>query len=286
LPAGATFCLQCGQMYAAAGPGGALVARKGRNAALVSLGVVAAVLAAFAGLSASGLLRFGEMPAQGNLQAPGAQEDSGLTRRADEPDQTLAATDTKITMPADVRAWLEHLERIEKKKNAIHIDQSDNAKLSARMLEGAGGLTSVEDVNTFTDPDASVPDLRVDVTKMFDEMKEPWLALRKEFLNGPRVPAECTALAQSYESGLVSIPGSIDELTAILKSFNPTDTNARKEADSARSSARNVGQTHRANVDRSFIKADDQLEAICRKYETKKWFDIHSGTLGGSGLAK
>src|ERR1044071_5586632 len=53
-PAGATFCLQCGQMFVAAGPGGALVAKKQRNAGLLSIAVGAGVLALFGGLAASG----------------------------------------------------------------------------------------------------------------------------------------------------------------------------------------------------------------------------------------
>lgn len=296
MAAGATFCLQCGQMYATVGPTGALVAKKQRNAVLLSIAVVITVLAAFAGMAASGLIKIGGAAPPPGLSAKAGATDSMLTRPGDEPEAMLTRPAEEkapalvesgpISMPADVRAWLEHLERIEKKKNDLHVDQSDTAKMAAKMLEGAGGITSIEDVNTLTDPDAAMPDMRGDVTAMFEELKQPWVALRAEFQRGPRVPAECAGLAATYSAALANIPSTIDQLTGIVSGFNPQDSNAQSLAERARSAARGVGRNHKGSVDGSFSQADELLETICEKYNTRKWFDIHSGRLGGGGFVR
>ena len=95
-------------------------------------------------------------------------------------------------MPADVRAWLEHLERIERKKNELHGKAVDEVLLTTSILQGAGGLGSIEDVDTITNPDAGMVDRRGDVTDMTARLTKPFSDLKEEFLTtGPPCPREC-----------------------------------------------------------------------------------------------
>src|SRR5688572_13383469 len=129
IPAGATFCLQCGQMFvAAAGGATALPVVAKRNILPFVLGALGAVIAVFGGLWASGLLSFGNTPPETVLRVPAKEQSVGLARRGEQQEPSIARAG--VRMPDDVRAWLEHLERIEKKKNDLHAEQLSDATVT------------------------------------------------------------------------------------------------------------------------------------------------------------
>ena len=285
LAPGATFCMQCGQMFGVTLGGAAAVPIDAkRNLLPFAVGAVAALVAVLGGLMASGLLRFGSGPSEAVLRVPAKPPPSVLAKRDDAPEPGLAKTGIK--MPDDVRAWLEHLERIEKKKNELHAEQLSDASVTKMMLEGASGLT-VEDVGTFSDPDASVPDPRASIEKTIKGMAEPWRDLEKEFMTtGPRIPSECQPLASAYDRALTDIPSWIDEISGMMMGFDPTAPNPQANVKDARAKGRDIKGQHKLSVDASLANSDRMLADICRKYETAKWFDINTGTLAGSPLGR
>lgn len=248
--------------------------------------ICASLIAVFAGLFASGVLRFTSPPPGPAVRSRALVADSGLRAPARLPEATVRAPAEQTQMPPDVRAWLEHLARIEKKKNALHEDMANEAKIMEKMLSGLGGIENL-DVATILDPQAGMPDPRQNVAKMFREMAQPWRDLRAEFVNtGPPVPAECKPLANAFESGLAAIPEQIELLEQTLGGFDPAEPEVRKAAKGATDSARKVGKENKRSIDASFASADVLLGSIFRKYDTPKWFDIQTGTLSGSAFAR
>jgi uncharacterized protein (UPF0335 family) len=282
---GAAFCANCG-LVATGGGAAAVMAARQKNVIWTIGAILAAVLAVFLALLATGVLRFGAALPQTAIRAP-AEAPDGSLRVAAKPDEpVLKAGDKQITMPPEVRAWLEHLERMERKKNRIHEDMTNEAKIMERMLSGSSGIDSV-DVGTILDPEKGMPDPRMNVSEMFQEMAQPWRDLRREFLNtGPPMPAECRPLANAFAGGLAAIPEQIESLESVMSGFDPANPEVRAEAKSATDSARKVGREHKRPVDAEFAEADVLLANICRKYSTEKWFDINTGTLRGSPFGR
>lgn len=282
---GATFCTNCGQLFAVTSAGAVAIGAK-KPVALWVLAGIGGLLALTFGMAAVGILR---VPGLTPAHAVRMHGDSGVALKAPakEPAPAVVVPSEGDTMPDDVRAWLEHLRRIEEKKNALHRDQSDSSLLMGKMLEGMNGLSSVEDVRTLSDPDAGMPDPRGKVEDFFEQLAAPWRSLRTEFLTtGPKCPKECEPIRDAYADALTGIPEKIAELTNLVHSFNPSSDDAQSQAQSARSEARQIGAGHKAGIDANFSATDRKVAEICQKYNTKKWFDINSGDLGGNSLFK
>lgn len=301
LPAGASFCMHCGQMVAATVPGPSYVqsatipADVRRRNTLLAIAISAALLLfLFFGLKVSGLLPFGSRGTdQAALQARGqgtdiealaakgsAPDDALLQARGTAPTPTLEAA--KKTMPKDIHDWLEHLARIEKRKQALGGKQMEQMLLLKSTLTGAGGLSSADDVTKLTDPDYnSFPSIEK-AGSMIAELQPDWVALRTDFEAVPP-PPECKPIAEEYSGALTNIVDTFDSVSKILDNVTLTDQNKIKDsADQAKA----VGRNHRRGIDGNFERADDLVQGVCDKYQTRKWFkiDAHGGSSGLLGF--
>jgi soluble cytochrome b562 len=299
LAGGAAFCMHCGQMLAggaAQRPAqqmtGAMPAYapsaiaipadvKKRNTWL-AIGISAAVLLLlFFGLNATGALHLGTKPPdQATLNARGQLTDSTLQAKGGPTNPTLAAT--RVTMPDDIRNWLEHLARIERKKQALTNKQLEQAHELQGELQGASGLTSPEDVSKMSDPDYnSFPSIEK-AGAMIAQLQPDWKDLQKEFDSVPP-PKECQPIADQYDSGFDAMIETFDEIEKIVNGINLTD---QKQMKSSVDDARKAGRSSRRGIDGSFEKTDDLVQKICDKYETRKWFkiDAHGGSTGLMGF--
>ncbi|HRI45255.1 MAG TPA: zinc ribbon domain-containing protein [Fimbriimonadaceae bacterium] len=283
--AGARFCMNCGQALAppasataTPGDGGAAALPMPRRISPVwwAIGAVLAACAVLAGLGAMGVLGLagpkktdpvlsrGQGPAASILQRPGERTAPVLKR-------------DQITMPADVRAWLEHLERIEKAKQELQREQADELMIAMSSMNGlvsGFGIEGLLDEETTGDPEASIEKF-MPIEKMIGQ----WKALRRRFNEeGPPVPAECRDLRDHYDGVLMQVPGVMKDIATIAGNvFDPSKSQKMKDL-------REVQREHRQYIDEPLRRSDDILGQICDRYDTRKWFDIKVDSGGMMGL--
>jgi len=270
--------MNCGQALAPASApaaaGSAALPMPRRNSAVWwALGGVVAVGALLAGLQAFGILGLSgpkkgdpvlardQSPAASVLQRPGSSPAPVLPR-------------DQVSMPADVRAWLEHLERIEKAKQELQQEQADELMISMRSIDSlvsGFGLDGLLNEETTGDPEAGIESF-MPIEKMMGQ----WKDLRKRFNEeGPPVPEECRALRDHYDGVLMQVPGIMKDIGAIAGNvFDPAKSQKVKDL-------REVQREHRQYIDEPLRASDRLLGEICDRYDTRKWFEIK---VDGGGL--
>lgn len=261
---------------------------------------MALVLAIFFGLQASGILRFesntpkidnlkaeGGVPSQDLLRAEGGapaseplkaqgEAPAGIPLKAEgsAPAAPITQHAENVTMPDDIRKWLEHLERIEKRKNDLTIRQlSQMAVLLQQMkvLGGGMGLLNEEEGGYGGDTGPSET-----AKNSFDTLRPEWNQLIADFRGYPP-PAECRPIADDYYRAVSEIPGMNADLAGILESIAGSPENAA----GALEKVMKLQNTSKNVIDKYLGETDDKVGSVCRKYETKKWFDIKSDVGGG-----
>jgi hypothetical protein len=298
LPGGASFCMHCGQMLAGGVPrpvqapagmqGYAPVTAvalpdsvRKRNTWLAVAVAGVLILLLFFGLKAGGVLKFGaKAPEIPTLNARGETNGNLLQSTGKGTNPTLQSS--KITMPDDLYNWLKHLERCEKKKQALTGSQMRELKQLQAQLQGAGGMTTPQDVDNLSDPDYnSFPTIDKAVAA-FNEFQPDWEALKKEFDSVPP-PQECKPVAEAYDTGLQNM---IDIFASVSKIVESTHINDAGDIKKSADDARKVGLHHSRGIDGEFQETDDLVQSICDKYQTRKWFkiDAHGGTGGLFGF--
>ncbi len=294
---GGSFCMHCGQMLTPGTPRTAPQATgipayspaqplvmpdtRRRNTILAVVTGVLILIALLLGLNAAGILHLGgKSDAQKALQATGSSPANILQAKGTGPDPSLKAM--KKTMPDDIYNWLNHLARIEKKKQALTNKELLQARELQGELQGAGGLTSAKDVDNLSDPDYnSFPSIDK-ATAMIKELQPDWIALKQEFESVPP-PMECKPIAEQYSIALGNIIDTFSSIEQLIGGVSLTDQAQMK---SSTDQARAIGHDHRRGIDGSFEKTDSLVQDVCDKYETKKWFkiDAHGGTGGILGF--
>ncbi|MBC8066169.1 MAG: zinc ribbon domain-containing protein, partial [Chlorobia bacterium] len=239
IPADAAFCMHCGQKIQIPQPVAAQpmlqsapafpnpTAANPKKTTWIAIGTaLAMLLAIFFGLKASGFLQFGaknpkleSLKAKGNvpnqdlLKAEGSANGPDLLKaEGSQPPPILNRTAERIEMPDDIRRWLEHLEKIERRKNDLSLKQlSQMAILMQQMkvLGGGMGLLNGEDEGGDTGPSQTAK-------VSFDAMRPEWNQLIADFRNYPP-PAECRPIADDYYRAVSEIPGMNSDLAAILE---------------------------------------------------------------------
>jgi hypothetical protein len=275
---GASFCMHCGQSLAVAvAPTGAAPAfptptRDSKKVTLIAAGTaLALLLAVFLGLRASGLLQFGaKNPKLETLSAQGAQPGNPLLRaEGTSGPATLNQPATRVEMPPDVRAWLEHLERIENRKNELSLKQLSQMAVLMQQMKVLGGAMGL------LNPDSEAEDSSPSDTARasFDQLRPDWTQLIADF-QSKAPPAECKPIADDYLRAISEIPGMNSDLAAVLEGAS-TDPAKALEA------AMNLQNKSGGVIDRYLGETDGKVADICRKYETRKWFSIKSDVGGG-----
>lgn len=264
-------------------PGMFADARNAKRKSLATAAVVAIVLllAAILGLKASGLLRLGSTsPDIATLKASGANSNQdSLKAEASLPMPTLhkeAKTDKPLTMPKDVEDWLKHLERIERKKCELTLQQIANLKVFQQELSVLGpGIGSMDPYDQTID---GGQDPQHVVKGKFADLRPQWNDLIKEFNSVPP-PEECKPLADDYFHALNEIPAETADIMDVL---NQVTGNPQQ----ALVSAEKLKNRSFAEIDKPFQQADQRLQAICDKYGKSKWFNIKTDVAGTDQLGK
>lgn len=193
------------------------------------------------------------------------------------PLQVAKAMPDKAKMPQDVWDYLEHVRRIEEKKNELSIKQAADMKTFEVMLNTLGpGIGELDPYDQsgqgVPSGDANESKEPADVTKgKFENLRPQWEDLVKDF-ESKQPPAECQGLHDDYFAALNEIPGMITDLEDLL---NQVATNPQ----AALVKAQGLQSTSYKTIDKNFIQADGRVQGLCDKYEMKKWFNI--GDRGG-----
>lgn len=311
--AGAAFCMHCGQRYAPTAPAPAPAqapmmqgaapafpnpAVNSKKTTWIAIGTaLAMILAIFFGLRATGILQFGAknpqieaLRAEGNLteqellKAEGNLSGQELLRAEGEdpkipllraegspPPPTLNQGAQRIEMPADIRRWLEHLEAIEKRKNDLSMKQlSQMAVLMQQMKVLGGGMGMLNEEEGGYGGDLGPSET---AKGSFDAMRPEWNQLITDFRSFPP-PAECKPIADDYNRAINEIPGMNSDLAEILAGVASDPAAALEKVMKIQNTSSNV-------IDRYLGASDSKVGDICRKYETRKWFDIKTDVGGG-----
>lgn len=241
-----------------------------------------ALIAALFGARSLGLLRLGGASPRAGLQVRGEGPESALQLPSSVPPPGLqlpgkAATPslqepgTRKVMPADVEAWLKHLEECERIKQSVVNDQASSGMTAQDELEAQKLKQWLDD-----DPDSDSGKAPNQYAKehYMDKFSAPWIALKRKFLS-VNPPQECVAIASSYNTGLSQMPDVMHDLGEVLAG----DLSHPDEAIKAAKQALPLSQVATTN----FRQTDDGVAAICSKYEKAKWFGVTGINIDGPG---
>lgn len=266
----APFCSQCGLSMKAAPAGGASNSRAAIPIAIgATLGII---LLALWGAVAAGWLRFGaKAPASESLRVQASASGGALQLPAKATGQP-ALDKSALTMPDDVRKYLEFLEKIEKKKVDLSNRMIAELQIFATKLKTFGGAEGLLNHDEDVGGDGKRPD--TETQGALNGVKADWTSLVDEFKSYPP-PAECQPLADNYYHALAEIPGMAGDIMELFDLI-------AKDPATALQKAKGMQNTSSEQIDRYFKASDGQLGDICTKYNTAKWFTIREDVGGGS----
>ncbi|MBL8047240.1 MAG: hypothetical protein JNJ45_01030 [Chthonomonas sp.] len=183
----------------------------------------------------------------------------------------------KISMPADVLAYLQHVERIEGMRVKMSRKQLSEALIMFTEMSGLrGGIDAVRDL---ADPDAPTPDPEdapsKKVGRSAEDKRRDWRTLEEQFL-AVNPPAECVTLRNEYQTALHETGTMISEILDAIEQ-------ASESPEAALTALQGMQNTSGGRIDVKARAADGTVAAICRKYLTDKWFSI-TGDVGGGSM--
>lgn len=193
--------------------------------------------------------------------------------------------DERTGMPADIRAWLQHLERIERQRRDLTLRQIGSFTVTMTQLQLGGAMDMLKDMmGGAMDPSSTETPEKPPTTERFHEeviaAREDWKRLRDEFASLPP-PAECVPIRDEYEIALRETSGMMmDLLDAVDRAFaNPEDSAQLQQVVGELQAMRGKSTV----IDAAGRKSDQLVGEICSKYDTPKWFSI-SADIGSTNM--
>jgi hypothetical protein len=276
--------MQCGQPVA-----GAVAAKRSMPQGwIIAIICLLATLAALGGLAASGYFRAigqgrdgtalqaeGAQPGNQSLIAEGSQSNNNVLRAEREgTPPTLPANGERVVMPDDVRNWLEHLERTERRREELSTEQLTSAMTMMTTLQLGTTLSNIEALlngeESGEEPRSPAQTVRADI----GAMESAWKTLDREFQSVPP-PAECIPIKASYDQ-------TLGETGAMIVHIVDQVSRADEDRDGALNALMKMRGTSSERIGKPARNTDDMVYQICRKYNTRKWFAIRSDF--GSGI--
>lgn len=295
-PQGAQFCMACGQRLAAPQPPPepqqpqqkllsvpsptpdpyATFTKKNRAWWIVG-GVAALVALLLFGLGASGVLGMGKRGRVASVLSSGLKPDVPFMERVGEPagpvTEAGAAPAERLKMPDDVRAWLEHLERMEVKRKEIGVNELSGLMVTFATLQVGG---SADVLKGLIEDDPMGPDRPTpaqDFSRDAARIREEFRALRDEF-NSVQAPDECIPTQSSYNQTLGETGAMVNDVMDAL-------SRSAQDPQGAIAALKRMQGGSAARVDAPAKESDRHVGAICAKYGERKWFSIDSDVGGG-----
>jgi|GEM_PF-6628980 len=289
----AKFCSHCGTACAPAGSPHQVhmqapmpaprPAPRGKSVAILApLAALLLVGGTFGALKGAELLRQkGKAGSAEVLKQEGKAAPASILKQEGEPSGTAiratASTPPDETMmPADVRAYLEHVRQVELKRSELATDQLAELKTKMTELSIGGGMEAIqkmlESENSGEEPVSPSDDLAADARRM----KLEWDKLNT-LLVSKTAPPSCGNLASAYSSCIQETGAQIYDILDILGSIGSDPKTAVKRLERMKGDSR--------SVDRLGKESQSQLVSICQKWNTSPWFEIASDFGGTSFLS-
>lgn len=279
-PSGAQFCSMCGFGLANIEPP-RLSPPDPRRTTLWTVVFALVILLAALGVGLGGLLRANAQSAPSGVTAARADAPppSLLEVQKDAPSGVLQRN--QKGMPLDIREWLEHLERVEKRRRDLSLHQIGSFMATMTTLQVAGVQDMLKDLmgdptELEGDPKPSSADK---VHTEVEQARNDWRKLREEFESKPP-PSDCVPIRAKYEVALRETSGMMmDLMDALDRAMSSNDPEEMKRIVSELYGMKGKS----APIDQAGGETDALVSDICRKYETHKWFSI-ARDIGGGGM--
>ncbi len=189
---------------------------------------------------------------------------------------TSSQMDELTVMPEDVRRWLEHLERIERRR--VRMTEAHMAVAMQMIVAAQLGGMSMADIEAMLGgeerlvPEEALSPLNKAASDM-DSMRKEWTELTNDF-NSLAPPQECVPIRSSYDQVVRETGAMIMDVIRAVGSADQDRTAALQTLLSMRGKS---GSRIGVPAD----KADSGVARICDKYKTRKWFSIARDIGGG-----
>ena len=212
------------------------------------------------------------------LSKSGSIAEPSLPQVSDDPAPALPIPEN-TPMPADVREWLEHLRKTDARRKKMASSQIGDMLAMMAKMQTAGIADAMKGL--FGDEDASSqPEDKVQTfTLNVEKKKSEWKELEQFFLS-VRAPSECIPVQASYSQALGETRAMIIEILTAVES-------AGESPERAIAALTAMQGTSSERIDELAKQTDSQVQQICDKYKTRKWFsvasDVGSGLLGRIG---
>ena len=223
-------------------------------------------------LIASGLVAFKMLSKTGQgpssmLQRNGSLPGPMLTKTGEQkPFLGKTGENPPPTPEPDLR-WLYHLEKIEKRRGELA--KKGLAKFMVMAQPGQFG-TDMNGLNQLTtgDPEANMPDTAPDmISAESAASKKEWAQLRADFDSFPP-PPDCKTIAEPYGHAM-------DETSAMMTDVMDAITVSKEDPQKALTSLYGM-QNKSKSIDEFGNLADERVQALCSKYNKRKWFSVNS----------
>ena len=180
----------------------------------------------------------------------------------------LAKTGENPPLPPepDLR-WLYHLEKIEQRRGVLAKKGLSKFMVMAQPGQFGTDLKGLESLAT-GDPDANMPDTAPDmISKESEQSKKEWADLRKDFDSFPP-PPDCVSIADPYGHAM-------DETRAMMTDVMDAIAISKEDPQKALQSLYAM-QNKSKSIDQYGNTADERVQALCSKYNKRKWFSVNS----------
>ena len=253
----------------------------------IAIGVIGALGAAFIGLRAAGALGLGgtvgtprSLQATGSggppvLEALGGVQRPILRTEGSSGPPVLERPGQLVVMPDDIRAWLEHLRRTEERRMRLAEDQTAELMVSLTLLQGGDPLSNIGDLLNEDDPldaNSKAPSIQK-TTDDTQRQRKLWVELTT-FFNSVPPPAECVPIRNEYDQ-------VVRETGAMMSDIANVVDGASSNPQTALATLMRMQGKSKERVDRPATESDAMVGELCRKYNTRKWFDIRGDAGGG-----
>lgn len=178
-------------------------------------------------------------------------------------------------MPPEVRDWLEHLRRIEIRKNELHAQMLGQMMVFKEMIPLAILQPFLDEANGMES--GEIKDPRTLTGETIKDLSPDWSQLRQDFVDYPP-PPECQSLADDYDRGLSEVGAAVHDIYRIMSKVQEGSAESASQAvsDLVAMQGGSAGQ-----IDQYFRQADEKLGGICNQYNVNKWFAISPDMPGG-----
>lgn len=245
----------------------------------VLVGVALVVVGVIGYGTGSGLFGFSRQNPSGALEQQGGMS-RALEKAAEAApvlekpaEQAPILPDQQLKMPDDVLAWLKHLEETERRRKELSGQQVAAITVQMTYMSLGAGKDAIQgllggDLEALEQPPTK------EVSDNAEQYRGRWQELIA-FFKSVTPPAECVVAFSSYSETLGETSVMLNEITTAI-------TQASTDPEGAIQALNGMKGDSTSRIGAPAGETDKQVQAICDRYATRKWFSIARDFGGGS----